>query len=84
MPRPLETLLIQVVVYLFLWLSSEYVAMLMSIIIGAICAAVFAVSLLVEAVERSKVPRSYYVFMGVSTLAPVLAAGLYHLAIWLW
>jgi len=75
--RALEVFLLQVVVYLLLWVVYSYLALILSMIIGGICALILLVALVVELVERSKVPRWYYVLMVISAAAPLLAMGLY-------
>ncbi len=77
--RVVEIFLAQVVVYLFLWVTNSYLALILSAIFAGICLLIFLVSLVVEAVERSRVPRWYYYFMIASTLAPLLAMGVYFL-----
>lgn len=77
--RPLELFLIQIVLYLLLWLFNDYIATLISIVFGGIFLLILIISLLVELVERSKVPRSYYIFMALSVVAPILAALFYIL-----
>ncbi len=67
-------LLIQVMVYFLLWLSYDYLAILISLIIGAVCLFVFAVAVIVELIESSRVPRWYFWLMGTSIVAPILAA----------
>jgi len=75
--RPFEIFLAQVVIYLLLWLFNDYLASLLSIIFGTICLLILLISIIVEVVERSKVPRWYFIFMGASVLAPVVAALVY-------
>jgi hypothetical protein len=77
--RPLEFLLLEIVIYLLLWLFNDYLASLLSLIFGSICLLILLISLIVEAIERSKVPRWYYLFLGVSVLAPIVAAVIYLL-----
>lgn len=75
--RPIEILLIEVVIYLLLWLFNDYLATLLSIILGTICLLILLISLIVEAIERSKVPRWYYIFLAMSVIAPIAAAIIY-------
>ncbi len=77
--RFIEIFLLQIVVYLALWVLYEYLASLLSVIIGVVCLAILFLSLLVEWVERSNVPRWYYHLMVISILAPAVAAGIYKL-----
>jgi len=75
----LEIFLIEMVFWLGLWLSNDYLATLLTLTIGAIVLSVLLIALAAEAIEPTKVPRRYFWIMAVSILAPVLAAGLYVL-----
>lgn len=72
-----EIFLLQTIIWLGLWLISDYVAALLTLIIGAIVSAVLVIALVSEAIERTKVPRRYFHIMGVSILSIVLAAFAY-------
>ena len=74
--RPFELFLIEFIFYLLLWIWNDYLASLVSVIFGTIVFFVLIISLIVEAIERSKVPRSYFWFMLVSILAPIVVAGI--------
>lgn len=74
-----EIFLLEVVAWLGLWLLNDYLATLLTLILGAIVSAVLAIALIAEAIERSKVPRRYFYIMLLSIAAPVCAAGLYLL-----
>jgi len=73
-PSALELFLLQVVIYALIWLISDYVGSFLSAVFACIFLAIFIISLIVEAIERSKVPRWYYWAMVVSFLAPVLVS----------
>ncbi|MBL7803353.1 MAG: hypothetical protein JNL02_06430 [Saprospiraceae bacterium] len=73
----LEIFLLETVVWLALWLLNDYLATLLTLILTAIVFAVLLIALIAEWIERSKVPRLYFGVMGVSVLAPVVAAILY-------
>ncbi len=75
----LELFLLEIVVWLALWLLNDYMATLLTLIITAIVFAILVIALLAEAIERSKVPRRYFWIMGLSVVAPVFAAVLYLL-----
>lgn len=77
--RPIEILLAEVLLYLFLWVANDYLAAMLSLIFGSVFLLILLVSLVVEVVERSKVPKWYFTFMGLSVLAPIIAATLYAL-----
>lgn len=76
-PSLLEIFVFEVIVWLGLWLLSDYVATLLTLAVGAIVLAILVIALLAELVERSKVPRRYFSIMALSFLAIVTAAGLY-------
>lgn len=72
-----EIFLIEVLLYLVCWLLNDYLASMISLIFGALFLTILLVSLVVEIVERSKVPRWYFYFMLISVAAPILSAGIY-------
>lgn len=74
-----EIFLAEAAIYLLLWLSNTYLATLLSLIFGCIAFIILLISLLVELVERSKVPSWYYSLMVASVLAPVAAALIFYL-----
>ena len=73
----LEIFLLELAVWLALWLINDYLATLLTLILTAIVFAVLVIALLAEAIERSKVPRSYFWIMGLSVLAPIITAVVY-------
>ena len=74
-----EIFLFQVVVWLGLWLLNDYIATLLTLILGAIVSAVLIVALMAELIERSKVPLQYFFIMLSGIAAPIVAAMLYLL-----
>lgn len=72
-----EIFLLEVAVWLAVWLLNDYMAALLTLIVAAIVSAVLVIALLAEAIERSKVPRWYFWVMGLSILAPIISALLY-------
>lgn len=75
--KPVELLLIQIIIYFSIWLWDEYVATMLSLVWGGICLLILLTSLAVEWIEKSKVPASYYKFLLMSVLAPIMAAVMY-------
>lgn len=73
----LEIFLLEVVVWLGCWLLNDYLATLLTLIIGSIVSAVLIIALMAEWIERSKVPRKYFHVMLLSIAAPIVAALLY-------
>ncbi len=72
-----EIFLLEVIVWLGLWLLNDYTATLLTLIVGAIVLVVLLFALIAEAIERSKVPRRYFYVMALSVAAPLVAAGIY-------
>ena len=62
--RPIEILLAEVAAYLLIWVFNDYLATMLSLIFGSIFLLILLTSLVVELVEKSKVPRWYFTFMG--------------------
>ena len=78
--RYLEIFLFETIIWLGLWLVSDYVATLLTVILSAILVAILLFSLVAEAIERSKVPASYFIVMAISIAAGILA-GLFYLTV---
>jgi hypothetical protein len=74
--RLAEIFLAETIVYVLLWLTNDYLATLLSVVFAGIFLFILLISLLAEWIERSGVPRSYYGFMVVSILSPLLTAAL--------
>jgi hypothetical protein len=70
----LEIFLIEILVWLGLWVVNEYLATLLTFILTPIVFAVLVIARISEFIERSKVPRFYFGVMLISTIAPILAA----------
>ncbi|MEM1281159.1 MAG: hypothetical protein AAGG53_14340 [Cyanobacteria bacterium P01_H01_bin.152] len=66
-------LVVQSCGYLGLLLLDSYMGTLIALVIGGIGLAILLIALMVELVEPSRVPRSYYRFMVTVCLAPILS-----------
>jgi hypothetical protein len=71
--KPLEILLVQLIGYITVFLWDQHVAYLLSLIIAVVVLAVLIISYLVEKVEPSKVPPSYFKLMWLLFAAPAMA-----------
>ena len=69
----LAVLLIQIFVYLLIFLADDYIGTLMSLILGSICFCVWAISLMVEWISPSKVKRDYYRYVLAGWIGPLFA-----------
>ena len=78
--RWIEIFLIQLVIYFILWQVYDYLATVLSIIFGTICFLVLVISIIVEFIEPTRVPRWYFTTMTVCILAPLCAVGIFILA----
>jgi len=75
--RTREIILIEIIIFTALWLYDEYVAFILSIIIPSILFAILLVSLILELIEKSNVPRSYFKTMFLAVIPPIIIAALY-------
>jgi hypothetical protein len=73
----LEIFLIQIIVYLLLWLWNDFVATLLSLSFAAIGLFVLIISIIAELIDRSKVPRWYFYVIIISVLTPILVGSLF-------
>jgi hypothetical protein len=74
-----EVFLLEVAVWLAIWLLNDYMATLLTLIIVAIVSSVLIIAMISEWIERSKVTRYYFQVMAVSIAAPLVAGVLYML-----
>jgi len=70
--RLIEIFLIQFLIYLALWLSDDYVATLVTVLMTTIFLGILIVAAIAELIEKSKVPKSYFIFMIGSIVIPVI------------
>lgn len=73
----LESFMLQLVVYILIWILNDYVASLLLLIVPIIGTAILLLSLIFELIEPSKIPKSYYKYMLTIILAPIVVAGIY-------
>jgi hypothetical protein len=76
-PYIAEAFLGQLAIYLIIWLNNDYLATMLSLVFGGICFAILIISLIVDWVEYSGVPKWYYQLLVTSVLAPIIGFGLY-------
>lgn len=69
-----EGFLIQLIIYAGFWALDEYTGMLICTIMAIVIGGLFLFSLVVELVQKSKVPKSFFYWMGLSVLAPLIIA----------
>ena len=59
----IEIFLIQIIIFTAIYLMNSYVGFLICLVLGCIAFALLLLSLIFELVDKSKVPKSYYIFM---------------------
>jgi len=72
-----EIFLLQLILWTALWLINDFVAVLLTLSIGAVVLVVLLLALISEMIERSKVPRKYFYVMGLTLLAMTLSTAVY-------
>jgi hypothetical protein len=72
-----EIFLIQIIVYILLWLWNDFVATILSLSFAAIALFILLISLIAELIDKSKVPRWYFYVMFLSVLTPILVGSLF-------
>ncbi|MFT6334701.1 MAG: hypothetical protein ACJATI_001446 [Halioglobus sp.] len=77
----LEISLIQIIFYSSMWFIDDYFAILISVILTTILFATLIISLITELIEKSRVPRSYFTWMIVSTIIPLIVAAFFVLVL---
>ncbi len=68
---------IQLAVYLYLLYADEYAGSLFAVIIGSICFSIWVLSYVIEWIEPSRVPVTYYQYLLTAWLAPASALIVY-------
>lgn len=74
-----EGFLIQVIIYATLWLINEYIALLLCLSLGLVFGSLLIFAFIIELIEKSKVPGSYFKWMMISCVAPLLTAAAFTL-----
>lgn len=64
--------LVQVIIYAILWFISEYTGLLICMIMTAIAGGIVLFAFFAELIEKSKVPRAYFLYMITMFLAPLV------------
>jgi len=73
----LEILILESIAFAGLWLFDDYVALILTITISCILAAVLLISLASEKLERSKVPRRFFYGLFWAIFPPIIIGFIY-------
>ncbi len=73
----LEYFLIQLCLYVLVWIVNEYVAFLLLIIIPIISIAILLLSFVFQLVEPARIPKSYYGYMIATIIAPLIVGAIF-------
>ncbi len=68
----IEAFLIQVVIYVLIYIADSYVGFLICVVAGSIGMAAFVLSLLFEWIERSNITPKYYWYLMTAFVAPIV------------
>lgn len=74
-----EVILIQLLLYATIYFFNAYVGFLLCVVIPVIALAIIVLSVILEMVERSRVPIKYYQWMASAVICPVLVLILFLL-----
>jgi len=69
-----EGFLIQLILYSLVWIVSEYTGLLVCVIMAGVLLVIWVFAIIIEMVEKSKVPSAYFRWLFLSALAPALVA----------
>ncbi|MGA0233197.1 MAG: hypothetical protein ACO3MB_10045 [Saprospiraceae bacterium] len=69
--------LIQLIIYTLLWLYDDYVGLIISMIMAAILIGLLVFAIIIELIEKSKVPRSFFIWMLISAFPPIIVSILF-------
>jgi len=72
-----EFFIVQLILYVLIWIINDYVASMLLLIIPVIATSILILSLLFELIEPSKVPRIYYKYVLTMIFSPMLVGFLY-------
>jgi len=72
-----EGFLAQLIFYAIIWLFSEYIGLLICLIMAITIGGLLIFAWIAELIEPSKVPKEYFLWMIFSTLAPIIVTVLY-------
>ena len=75
----IEVFLFQIVVYILLWLWDDFIGLFLTITFSTIAFLILVVAIISEMIERSKVPKSYFLYMISAILAPILVLIAFYL-----
>lgn len=64
--------LIELIFFLFLWISNETAAYILTVVVSLVASVVFIISVLSEMIERSKIDKRYFIIMVLTVLLPWL------------
>ena len=67
----IEIMLLQCIIWAALWLVDEYMASLLTAVLVPIFAGILLVSLIAEVLDKSRVPRSFFVVLAMSVFIPL-------------
>lgn len=78
----IEIALLQILFYAVFWVTSDYTATLLTLVLPVIFLFLLIIAFLAEMIDaRSKTPRWYFKFMAISIIVPILTAVVFVMAL---
>ena len=78
----IEIALLQILFYAVFWVTSDYTATLLTLVLPVIFLFLLIIAFLAEMIDtRSKTPRWYFKFMAISIIVPILTAAVFVMAL---
>lgn len=73
----LEVALTEAAIFLLLWLLNPYIGFMLTLFFVGISFCVLIVSLISELIERTRITRAYFWWMGISIIVPLVIAAFF-------
>jgi len=73
-----ELILGEIIILILFWLSDEFLALLLSIMVTAISFGVLIISLIAEKIEKSKVSKKYFITIFLLGFTPIAVGAIFY------
>jgi hypothetical protein len=74
-----EIFLLQTIFYIAIWLTNEYVASYLCLILPCVAAVILLISWLADLIEPGHVGLKYYSVMAITVVTPLIVGGFFYL-----
>ncbi|MGK0365079.1 MAG: hypothetical protein ACI85O_002143 [Saprospiraceae bacterium] len=73
----LEVALTEAAIFLLLWLLNPYIGFMLTLFFVGISFFVLVISMIAELIERTRITRAYFWWMGISVIVPLVIAAFF-------